>query len=39
MKSNRGIAKVLNARGIATARRGKWRSLQVRNVLARMAAS
>jgi DNA invertase Pin-like site-specific DNA recombinase len=35
--SHRGIARSLNARGVATARRGQWTAVQVSSVLRRAA--
>jgi Recombinase len=35
----RGIAAVLNARGVRTARGGQWHSTTVRNVLLRLEAA
>jgi len=36
--SHRGIARALNARGVATARGGKWSAVQVGSILQRVAA-
>jgi hypothetical protein len=35
--SARGIAKALNARGVATARGGTWTAIQVLSIIARVA--
>jgi hypothetical protein len=35
--SARGIAKALNARGVATARGGTWTAVQVLSIIARVA--
>jgi hypothetical protein len=35
--SNRGIARSLNARGVATARGGQWTAVQVGSILRRVA--
>jgi len=35
-KSLRAIAEALNARGVATARGGRWQGMTVSNVLARV---
>jgi hypothetical protein len=34
-QNHRAIAEALNARGVATARGGKWQAMTVSNVLAR----
>ncbi len=37
--SHRGIARSLNARGVATARGGEWSAVQVDSILQRVSAS
>jgi len=37
--SHRGIARALNARGVATARGGEWTAVQVGSILRRVAMS
>ena len=36
--SHRGIARALNARGVATARGGEWSAVQVGSIMQRVAA-
>ena len=35
--SHRGIARLLNARGVATARGGEWTAVQIGSILKRIA--
>jgi len=37
VSSNRGVARALNARGVATARDGQWTAVQVGSILQRVS--